>query len=175
MQEKEIKQLSLFDGVTLDPEVTIPESARKIAEQREWLVKQWLDCEDLGIRFDGKSYMKHFVENYNTGIFVDAFSVLGKISLATFYNWRRDYREGGVDALVPRYATGIPGVSLAEKRCMGEIIREGISIGRAIFICKYFLKRRGTPSPSSPATLRRWATKIKTSVASRKGQGESAQ
>ena len=151
------KQLSLFDGLTIDPDVKVPESARKIAEQRNWLVQYWI----LLKRDNPEEEMDRFIKKYNEGIFPYPFGVLGHISRATLYNWLRDYREGGFDALIPRYATGIPGVSLAEKRCLMEIVRDGISIGRAIFICKYFLKRRGTPSPSSPATLRRWATRLR--------------
>jgi hypothetical protein len=152
------KQLSLFDGATLDPEVKVPESALKIAQARERLIKirkYW-----IGKVEDGPlCSLRQFLEDYNRGSVPELKEILGHISRATFYNWLRDYREGGFDALIPRYATGIPGVSLAEKRCLMEIVRDGISIGRAIFICKYFLKRRGTPSPSSPATLRRWAKK----------------
>ena len=150
------KQLSLFDGLTIDPDVKVPESARKIAEQREWLVKMWINLKKV----NPEQSLDQFVKYYNEGTFPLTLGMLGQISRATLYNWLRDYREGGFDALIPRYATGIPGVSLAEKRCLLEIIRDGIAIGRAIFICKYFLKGRGTPSPSSPATLRRYANKI---------------
>jgi hypothetical protein len=88
------------------------------------------------------------------------FSVLGKVSRSTLYGWVRDYREGGFDALIPLYKVRRPKVSRAEDRCLRELLLDHVKVGQAIFIVKYFLKRRKTESPSSPATLRRWAKRL---------------
>ena len=81
------------------------------------------------------------------------------ISRSTLYNWISDYIEGGPDALVPHYADGIPKISKTEQKWLLELLRSGFRVGAAIAVMKWFLGRRGTPSESSPTTLRRWARK----------------
>ncbi len=45
-----------------------------------------------------------FIELYNAGqIGAGCFNVLFSISVKTFYRWIREFKDGGVDALLPRY------------------------------------------------------------------------
>jgi transposase len=151
-------QLSLFDGATLDPGAEPSESHLEIARNREQLIKVYL-VSLTGGRRKTQDILK-FLENYELGAYQEIREVLGKVSKSTLYGWIRDYREGGFDALISLYKCRGSKISRAEERCLRELILDHISIGQAIFITKYFLKRRGTESPSSPATLRRWAKKI---------------
>ena len=151
-------QLSLFDGATIDPRTNPSERDIEIASNRESLVKIFLAATE---NIPGKiSTVENFIAAYNNEAFPHIFSILGKVSRSTLYGWVRDYREGGFDALVPLYKVRRPKVSRAEDRCLRELLLDHISIGQAIFITKYFLKRRKTESPSSPATLRRWAKRL---------------
>ena len=157
----ESRQLSLFDGATLEEGKKPPESALEIAEYRFRLI----DAIGTNMSFEPDrpkmEIIDEFLRHYNGGaIRQGIFAVLGHVSKSTFYGWMKDYLEGGKDALIPRYATGIPGISRAEKRCLIEILSDRVRIGTAILITKYFLKRKGVPSPSSPATLRRWAKRL---------------
>jgi transposase len=151
-------QLSLFNGATIDPRTNPSERDIEIASNRESLVKIFLAATE---NIPGKiSTVENFIAAYNNEAFPHIFSILGKVSRSTLYGWVRDYREGGFDALVPLYKVRRPKVSRAEDRCLRELLLDHISIGQAIFITKYFLKRKGRESPSSPATLRRWAKRL---------------
>ena len=45
-----------------------------------------------------------FVELYNAGqIGAGCFNVLSSISVKTFYRWVKEFKEGGIDALIPRW------------------------------------------------------------------------
>ena len=157
MQKAE-NQLSLFDGATIDPRTNPSERDIAIASSRESLVKIFFAAtENVAPKI---ATVDNFIAAYNNETFPHVFSVLGKVSRSTLYGWVRDYREGGFDALVPLYKVRRPKVSRAEDRCLRELLLDHISIGQAIFITKYFLKRRKTESPSSPATLRRWAKRV---------------
>jgi len=167
MQKAE-NQLSLFDGATIDPRTNPSERDIAIASNRESLVKIFFALTDPPAprlrragNVGGKiTSVEKMVTGYNDGAFPHIFSILGKVSRSTLYGWVRDYREGGFDALIPLYKVRRPKVSRAEDRCLRELLLDHISIGQAIFITKYFLKRRKTESPSSPATLRRWAKRV---------------
>jgi hypothetical protein len=161
-------QLSLFNGATIDPRTNPSERDLEIASNRESFVKIFLAATEnvaparrsLGAGGGKISTVENFIAAYNDEAFPHIFLVLGKVSRSTLYGWVRDFREGGFDALVPLYKVRRPKVSRAEDRCLRELLLDHISIGHAIFITKYFLKRRKTESPSSPATLRRWAKRI---------------
>lgn len=162
----EDKQLSLFDGATIDPRSNPSDREIEIAQNRENLIKIYSNSLNGQKRADT---MTTLLERYNRGDFPEIFQVLGPVSRSTLYGWSRDYREGGFDALIPLYKCRRPKVSRAEDRCLRELLldhtclceaRRQVSIGQAIFITKYFLKRKGRESPSSPATLRRWAKRI---------------
>jgi transposase len=150
-------QLSLFDGATIDPKTNPSERDLLIALNRERLVKIYHDSlSEEKIR----EIIIKVLSDYNSGTYPEIFEVLGKVSRSTLYNWLQDYREGGFDGLIPLYKNRRPKVSRAEDRCLRELLLDGIKIGQTIFITKYFLKRKGVQSPSSPATLRRWAKRI---------------
>lgn len=150
-------QLSLFNGATLDPRSNPSERDLEIARNREHLIKVYTNSLDGKKRADLTAM---FLKEYNGGGLSEIFEMLGPVSRSTLYGWIRDYREGGFDGLIPLYNSRPSKVSRAEDRCLRELLLDHISIGRAIFIVKYFLKRRGTESPSSPSTLRRYAKKI---------------
>ena len=160
------KQLSLFDGTTIDPKTKPSEKDLETARNRENLIKIYSASIPVCVPRTGRSENKKgkvilkFLADYNSGAYPTIFEDLREVSKATFYNWLRNYREGGVDALIPQYKCRSPKVSRAEDRCLRELLIDRIRIGQAIFITKYFLKRKGVESPSSPSTLRRWASRL---------------
>lgn len=152
------KQLSLFSGLTLDEKAAPPEKDLRIARDRKSflnLYSMWMEERKDTPRGATKAFLAEYNAERISGVYED----LGPVSRSTLYGWIRDYREGGFDALIPGYSIRQRVVTRAEKRCLMEILADGIKVSQAIFITKYFLKRRKTESPSSPSTLRRWAKK----------------
>lgn len=97
---------------------------------------------------------------YNSGIFLpDIFKKLKHVSRSTFYEWRKNFREGGIENL--KRENGRKGESKItddEKNCLLTILhhQNRIKIGTAIRLMKYTFAQKGIPSPSSERTLRRY-------------------
>jgi putative transposase len=115
------------------------------------------------------SAVKGFVDAYNTGrLRPDLFKALGRTSVRTLQRWTKQLRDNeyeqtalvdsrggqnrGQHKVTQEEQDAILGLLLDQKR---------ISIGSAIKLTKYILEYHGVPSPSSPATLRRFVTRWK--------------
>jgi putative transposase len=89
---------------------------------------------------------------------------LGPVSPRTLYRWTKDFDEGGIDGLVPRYGgIGNTKVTDHEKNFLLTLLLHPhrLKVSYAIALTKEWLKGKGIESPSSPATLRRFADQFK--------------
>jgi transposase len=172
-------QLSLFGGDSIEPG-TAPERHLARARAKEELLKLFLGwqaedkklrrCEDVKERKEdltsqlpnlSTSCVSRFLEAYNGEQFPGVFAELRRVSRSSLYNWLRAYREGGADALIPNYTAQVPKISGEEEETLRGVLDEKIKVSYSIFIVKYLLAKKGIHSPSSPATLRRWANRMK--------------
>ncbi len=127
----------------------------KVARSRERIVKSLLKSFSSHPNRPRTKVIQRLIRRLNK----KAQKPINHISRATIYNWLRDYSKGGAGALIPKWRPGyFSKTTENEKECLIDILNSRIThrIGTAILIAKYFLKRNGIPSPSSPATLRRW-------------------
>ncbi len=139
--------------------VSTEEAARdflKIARYRERIVKALLKKFSSYPNRSRTRIIKNLIKRINK----KGQKPISHISRASIYNWLQDYSKGGIDALVPKWRPGyFSKTTEGEKECLIDIFNSHITcrIGTAILVAKYHLKKDGIPSPSSPATLRRWA------------------
>ncbi|MBM4305719.1 MAG: DDE-type integrase/transposase/recombinase [Deltaproteobacteria bacterium] len=110
----------------------------------------------------GTKFYKKFLKKYNSGQFLqEIFKGLGSISLRSLYQLISDFRDGGIEALQPRYGgVGTLMVTPAEQQFLRQYLlnQNKPKIQDAIRKCKYIL---GQQSPSSPSTLRRYVNWFK--------------
>lgn len=110
--------------------------------------------------------IRKFLDDYNSGIlYPPIFLKLGRVSRSTLYSWDQTLREGGVDALVPRYGSvRRPEITENEKRMMIQLVlmQNRIQIRFIISLSKFLLEQRGLESPSRAATMRRWLVDFRT-------------
>ena len=133
-----------------------PRNYLKIARDRErivkYLLRRFASCPDK----DRLQIIRQLVRRRTTRG--------QRLSRSTVYSWIHFYERDGFKGLIPHYKNydGIPRISDSEREILIDIFQKNVTtrIGTAILIAKYSLGKTGSPSPSSPATLRRWAKRF---------------
>ncbi|SDO03305.1 DNA binding domain-containing protein, excisionase family [Desulfonauticus submarinus] len=136
----------------------VPFWAQEVALARFELVREFASKKSVKEK-------EEFVEAYNTGeLFPKIYKKLGKVSLKTLYRWQKTLNEYGNDflALAPDWGRAKRGKTKVTdeeaKVLLSQLLHQNrFKIAQAIKITKYILKEKGIPSPSSHATLRRFA------------------
>ncbi len=146
------------------PSSAIPEKLKTIALARFDLVAAW----EVHRRTYAKSKRRlkadeDFESAYNSGLLLPViFKRLGNIDITTIKRWHRKL-EGANDwtRLVPEWNCRKlePSLTQEEKKIFQDCVLHPnrLSIGEATRITKVVLNKRGTGSPSSDRTFRRWA------------------
>jgi putative transposase len=147
-------------------EKIIPESAKKIALARLDLLKLWHDFrKDYKNKSKGN---KEFLQLYNTGeVYKEIYGFVGNVSIGTLYRWNKDLGDLNSNdwtRLIPKhnyqrdseYRTSLTD----EEICIFmRLLLHGnkFSIGKAINLTKYILKKKGYEILPKDITFRRYA------------------
>jgi putative transposase len=146
----------------------VPEKAKEEARAKADLVAAWRgyrNAERTGRRLG--EIDREFEQVYNTGLLLPAlFSKIGAVDTTSLYRWAAKLGDTpDWTLLVSRwhYGKGEPGLTDAEKTLFLDCLLQPnrLNIGEATRTIKAVLKHRNMPSPSSPMTFRRWATRYK--------------
>jgi len=101
-----------------------------------------------------------FLDTYNAGAtYPEIFKRIGPVGRSTLYEWERALRDGGVTNLIPCYGgSGISKVTDEEKTYCLRFALDGNALTKShsITLAKHTMGKKDIPSPSSPATLRRF-------------------
>lgn len=122
-----------------------------------------------------KNFVNQFVKKFNSGgLFPDIYNGLFPesrkrakakfISPRTLYRWIEDFGDGDIRSLTPQYGgVGTSKVTDYEKNVLLALClhQNRLKVAQAITLAKEWLKSRKIESPSSPATLRRFADQFK--------------
>jgi len=107
--------------------------------------------------------IKQFLRGFNSGALLpDIFKNLKKISRPTLYRWIKDYKEGGIDALVPQYRGPHASEILPDEKdfLLKFLLNQNKpKISDGIRECKRYL---GEYSISGSSRLRRFVNEFKT-------------
>lgn len=143
----------------------LPGWAETIAHARADLVNHFITVRQKAKakKIKTSAAVKDFLDAYNSALaFPKLHETLGTVSRSTLERWRKDLEENRFDyrVLAPAWGNHRSGRSkLTDKEqeiLFSQISHQNrIKIGTAIKVTKYILEQRGTPSPSSPATMRR--------------------
>jgi putative transposase len=147
-------------------EKIIPESAKKIALARLDLLKLWHDFrKDYKNKSKGN---KEFLQLYNTGeVYKEIYGLVGNVSIGTLYRWNKDLGEENSNdwtRLIPKHnfskeAEYRTSLTDEEIRIFMKILLHpnAFSIGKAISLTKYILKKKGYEILPKDITFRRYA------------------
>ena len=109
-----------------------------------------------------KEIVQHFLSLYNTGLLLpDVYKDLREISRSTLYNW---IKSTGPEDLIPSYGgAGQSKITEHEKNLLLTLLlhQNRLKTAYAITLTKEYLVRTKIESPSSPATLRRFADQFR--------------
>lgn len=147
-----------------------PAAVQKAAVKAD-LVRAYVEAKEKARRA-GKSVVAAadaFTAAYNAGlILTNAHQALGDKSRQTLERWTKTLRDSDYDctALAETYGKAQRGqtkVTQAEAELLLQILldQRRFAVGTAINLTKITLGQRGLKSPSSPATLRRFAARFK--------------
>lgn len=146
--------------------LTVPEKAKNLALAKVDLLKHWESYRNNGCK---KELDKQFVTAYNKkAISVRLFTIIGKISLASLYRWKKEYNETkDFYSLIPDYNYGNESII---KTQLSEAEQEEIltimlapskfDIGNAYKIIKWNHEKNGQ-TIKSLSTYRRFIEKYK--------------
>lgn len=108
-----------------------------------------------------RDFIKQFLRDYNRGsLLPEIYKKLGSISSPSLYRWMKAFADHGIDGLVPQYGgVGKSKITDHEKNILLALLlhQNRLKVAYAITLTKEFLAKRQIESPSSPATLRRFA------------------
>ncbi len=171
---KEVQGINLQPETikSLQPQITAPEWAQKIALARVDLVRQFIAYRE-GARLQHRSATaaaSEFLTAYNRQLIcANLFGDLASIkSLSTLYSWEKTFREASYDfqALVPAWGScrrGACAITDDEQHyLLTQCLHQNqIKVGTAINMTKNILAYRNIPSPSHPSTMRRFVEQFR--------------
>jgi putative transposase len=139
----------------------ISRQAARIANLRFALIRAFQEEASKNHR-PRKEIIKHFLDLYNSGVLLpDIYSELKQIKRSTLYNW---LSSATPDDLVPQYGgAGQSKITEHEKNLVLTLLlhQNRLKTAYAITLAKEYLQKKQIKSPSSPATLRRFADQFK--------------
>jgi putative transposase len=109
--------------------------------------------------------IQRLLDLYNSGILLpEIYKEFGPRKRATLYNWLAAEAQDGVNGLIPQHGrAGISKITEHEKNLVLTLLlhQNRLKTAYAITLAKEYLKKKNYESPSSPATLRRFADQFK--------------
>ncbi len=149
----------------------LPHQADKVARARADLVAAYLTAKENGKSKKQKNadIINQFLQAYGSGLsFPQLYQTLGAVSRSTLERWRKDLEEANYDyhVLAPKWGRHRSGTTKLTEResqvLMTQVFHQNrVKTGTAITVTKYILELEGSPSPSSPATMRRAVDQFK--------------
>ncbi len=146
----------------------LPQWADDIATARTDLVYLYIKARDVSNKKTKDKIAKEFLTAYNSGLaWPKLFEALKKVSRSTLERWRKDLAESNHDyhVLAPRWGGNAGNCKLTSDEqnvLLAQVLHQNKrKIATCVEYTKDILRGRGLPSPSSPATMRRYLDKFK--------------
>ncbi len=162
LEDEEIKSTALIPLNDTRP-TFVSESARMTSLARADIIASFMK-----LRKDYKTQKETefvFLDLYNSGMLLpNIYKYIGEISLGTLRRWITNYKNGGVDKLIPqRRYSSITEYNTILNQEMKEVFlrfllhQNKFKVGRAITLTRHILEKRGYENIPSVITFRRFA------------------